>query len=50
MVQNIESGGGREYLWFTAALLLILVGSLMHASIPTPSGNSPLQSSNLSEH
>lgn len=50
MVQENESGGRREYLWFAAALLLILVGSLMRASIPAPSGNTALQSSNLSEH
>ncbi len=50
MVQENESGGRREYLWFAAALLLILVGSLEHAPTPQQSINTQFQISNLSEH
>ena len=50
MVQESESGGKREYLWFAAALLLILVGSLKHARIPEQSINAQFQTSNVSEH
>jgi hypothetical protein len=49
MVQENESGGRREYFWFAAALLLILVGSLKHAPSPQQSINTQFPTSNLSE-